>query len=170
MQKEQIEFITIALETCSFMEQAQSFEKRDFVAKSLKLLPLLYLKASLLEVPERVYDEDPERFVSEYDYEGVRLALSEYLASLDDFLTVYDQDMQLSDTPVYATVSENMADIYQELKDYVLCCQYNTEEVQSDALNICLIAFKEHWGQKLLSVMQALHAVLYNRVGAFDQE
>ncbi len=160
--KERIEFITVSLETCSFIEQAQRFEKHDFVAKLLKILPLIYLKASLLEMPERNYEELPERFVSEYDYERIRLSLVDLLQADDDFLTVYNPDMQLSETPVYATVSELIADIYQELKDYVMCCQFNEEEVQNDALWVCLTGFTEHWGLKLLSAMQALHVVHCN--------
>ena len=160
--KERVEFITVSLETCSFIEQVSNYEKKDFISKLLKILPLIYLKTSLLKIPKCNFEESPERFVTEYDYERVRLSVAELLGSSDDFLTVYTPEMQLSETPVYITVSELLADVYQELKDYVLCCQYNDESVQNDALNVCLTGFSEHWGQKLLSVMQALHKVYYN--------
>ncbi|MBQ7388242.1 MAG: DUF5063 domain-containing protein [Paludibacteraceae bacterium] len=160
--KERVEFITVSLETCSFIEQAANYEKKDFISKLLKILPLVYLKTSLLKTTEFNYEETPERFVTEYDYERIRLSVAELLGSSDDFLTIYTPDMQLSETPLYITVSELLADVYQELKDYVLCCQYNDEDVQSDALNICLTGFYEHWGQKLLSIMQALHKAYYN--------
>ena len=159
--KERIEFITVSLETCSFIEQVSNYEKKDFISKLLKILPLIYLKASLLKLPKCNFEETPERFVTEYDYERIHLSVAELLEASDDFLTVYTSDMQLSETPVYITVSELLADVYQEIKDYVLCCQYNDEEVQNDALNVCLSGFYEHWGQKLLSVMQALHNVYY---------
>lgn len=160
--KERVEFITVSLETCSFIEQVSNYEKKDFISKLLKILPLIYLKTSLLKIPKCNFEESPERFVTEYDYERVRLSVAELLGASDDFLTVYAPEIHLSETPVYATVSELLADVYQELKDYVLCCQYNDEMVQNDALNICLTGFSEHWGQKLLSIMQALHKVYYN--------
>ena len=46
--KNVIEFVTVAAETCGFLERAESLEREEFVDTALKLLPLLYLKASLL--------------------------------------------------------------------------------------------------------------------------
>ena len=43
-----LEFVTVALEYCTFVETAGNTGLFDFVDKATKLLPLLYLKASLL--------------------------------------------------------------------------------------------------------------------------
>ena len=71
----------------------------------------------------------------------------------------FHKDMRYSDEPITAFVSENIADIYQEVKD--LACNYQTrdEAVMNDALVNCLEAFEQHWGQKLLNVLRPLHAV-----------
>lgn len=37
--------------------------------------------------------------------------------------------------------------------------QTGQEEVMNDAVLACLVAFREHWGQKLLNAMRALHAL-----------
>ena len=47
-----LEFVTVALEYCSFVEHAGEKGLFDFVDKATKLLPLLYLKALLLPVVE----------------------------------------------------------------------------------------------------------------------
>ena len=67
-------------------------------------------------------------------------------------------DMRYSDEPITAFISENIADIYQEIKD--LACNYQTREesIMNDALVNCLEAFEQHWGQKLLNVLRPLHA------------
>lgn len=70
--KNAVEFVTVAAEFCGFMECVSDMRCRDFVDKSLKLLPLLYLKASLLPACERMEDADPETFVTETDYEVLR--------------------------------------------------------------------------------------------------
>lgn len=70
--KNAVEFVTVAAEFCGFMERVSDMRCRDFVDKSLKLLPLLYLKASLLPACERMEDADPETFVTETDYEVLR--------------------------------------------------------------------------------------------------
>ena len=52
--KNTVEFVTVAAEFCGFLERTGEMKRRSFVDKALKLLPLLYLKASLLpEYAER---------------------------------------------------------------------------------------------------------------------
>ena len=42
--KNAVEFVTVAAEFCGFLERVSDMRCRDFVDKSLKLLPLLYLR------------------------------------------------------------------------------------------------------------------------------
>ena len=46
--KNVIEFVTVAAEFCAFLERAERMKRSTFVDTSLKILPLLYLKASML--------------------------------------------------------------------------------------------------------------------------
>ena len=160
--KKVIEFITVAAETCLFLEHTNEFTKTDFVQKSVKILPLLYLNASMLDIPQAVFDDIPERFVNEEDYQYVRQQVEQLLGSDDSYLEVFHPDMALSDTPIAAFVSENMADIYQELKDFAANYQLGDIDIMNDALVACLDAFGEHWGQKLLNALRALHAVRFS--------
>lgn len=157
-----IEFVTVAAETCLFLEHVTEFSLNDFVRKSVQLLPLLYLKASLLEIPEPVFDDLPERFVTEEDYQFVREQTQQLLGGADSYLEVFHPDIALSDTPIAAFVSEDLADIYQELKDFAANYQLADVDIMNDALTACLIAFTQHWGQKLLNALRALHAFRYS--------
>jgi hypothetical protein len=157
-----IEFVTVAAETCLFLEHADELSKTDFVQKSIKILPLLYLNTSLLDIPEPVFDDIPERFVNEGDYQFVREQVEQLLGTDDSYLEVFHPDMALSDTPIAAFVSENMADIYQEMKDFAANYQLGDIDIMNDALVACLEAFGEHWGQKLLNALRALHAYRYS--------
>jgi len=160
--KKVIEFVTVAAETCLFLEHANEFTKTDFVQKSIKILPLLYLDASLLDIPDPVFEEIPERFVNEEDYQYVHELVEQLLGSDDSYLEVFHPDMALSDTPIAAFVSENLADIYQELKDFAANYQLGDIDIMNDALVACLDAFGEHWGQKLLNALRALHALRFS--------
>lgn len=160
--KNVIEFVTVAAETCLFLEHAAEFPRTDFVQKSIKLLPLLYLDASLLEIPETVFDDVPEKFVNEDDYQFVREQVEQLLGADDSYLEVFHPDMAISDTPIAAFVSENLADIYQELKDFAASYQLGDIDIMNDALAACLDAFGEHWGQKLLNALRALHALRFS--------
>lgn len=157
--KNAVEFVTVAAEFCGFMERVSDMKRRDFVDKSLKLLPLLYLKASLLPACERMEESDPETFVTETDYEVVRSSVASLLGEYDDFLEVFLDDMAYSDTPIHQNISECLADIYQPLKDFICVFQLGLEQTMNDSLAICRELFAEFWGQRLVNVMRALHDV-----------
>ena len=158
-QQPAIEFVTVAVQLCLYLEQVEGQDKSEFVEKMLCLLPLLYLKARLLPKATEELDGFPERFVSEQEYEDIRQKVAQCMGADDTYLEVFVEDMRYSDEPITAFVSENIADIYQEIKD--LACNYQTrdEAVMNDALVNCIEAFEQHWGQKLLNVLRPLHAV-----------
>ena len=158
-QQPAIEFVTVAVQLCLYLEQVEGLDKSEFVEKMLCLLPLLYLKARLLPKATEELDGFPERFVSEQEYEDIRLKVAQCMGADDTYLEVFVEDMRYSDEPITAFVSENIADIYQEVKD--LACNYQTrdEALMNDALVNCIEAFEQHWGQKLLNVLRPLHAV-----------
>jgi hypothetical protein len=163
-----IEFVTVVAECCLFLEQATEQSRADFIQTSVKILPLLYLKASVLQVPEPVFDDATERFVTEEDYLFVKEQVEQLLGGDDSYLEVYHPDMALSDTPIAAFVSEDLADVYQEIKDFAANYQTMDTDCMNDALVGCLEAFGEHWGRKTLNALRALHAVRYS--DAFNKE
>ena len=157
-QEPAIEFMTVAVQLCIYLEQGMH-ERSDFIEKVLCMLPLLYLKARLLPKSTEEIDGYLEQFVSEFEYDAVRQSIAQTLGTDDAYLEVYMEDMRYSDEPITAYISEDIADIYQEIKD--LACNYQTrdERVMNDALINCLEAFNQHWGQKLLNVLRPLHAL-----------
>jgi len=157
-----IDFVTVAAETCLLLEHAGEQSYEGFVEKNLQLLSMLYLKSVLLAVPERVFDDPTERFVTEADYNEVKDSVAALMGEKDSFLETFHPDMSLSDTPIAAFVSENLADIYQELKDFAANYKLGEIDVMNDALADCLTAFAEHWGQKVVNTMRALHTLRYS--------
>ena len=115
-------------------------------------------------IPEcEVMSEDGlESFVTEDDYEVIRLNLQELLADRDDYLDVFVEDMKYSDTPIRKSIAEDLSDIYQVVKDFV--CQFRSglNETMHDALAQCREHFIGYWGQTLVNTMRALHEVKYN--------
>ena len=160
--KNTVEFVTVVAEFCGFLERVNETKRRTFVDTALKLLPLLYLKASLLPQGERIDEFDPETFVTEGDYERVRCAIAALMGEKDDYLDVFLDDMAYSDTPICQTISEGLADIYQSVKDFICVYQLGLGRTMNDALVVCRENFSEFWGQRLLNVMRALHDVKYN--------
>lgn len=168
--KNSIEFVTVAAEYCGFIERSRGAERKVFVDTALKILPLLYLKASLLPECELMEEEPLEVFVTEDDYEGVRRAVADVLGYQDDYLEVFLPDMAYSDTPIKKCISEDLADIYQDLKDFIGVFQLGMNASMNDALCVCKEHFAEFWGQRLVNTMRALHDVKYNATDEADQE
>lgn len=166
--KASIEFITVANEYCGFMEIQNEFTTKDFIDKLAKLLPLLYLKVSLLPRFETRMEEMPEKFVSEYDYNHLINNLAEKLGEQNDYLEVFHEEMQYSDTPIVASIAENLADIYQDLKDTLNNFELAAEDVMNDAMVVCQINFETYWGQALTNALRAIHQIRFS--DTFDEQ
>jgi len=162
--KNVVEFVTVANEYCTTIEQVNSFSTSENINKMRKLLPLLYLKASLLPESEPVLDEEIERFVNELDYNVLYQKWLQLLNENDSFYEVFDPEIQFGEETVTASISENLLDIYQELKDFVTSYSIGNEEVMHDALALCELNFPELWGQQILNVLRALHKLQFSGV------
>lgn len=158
-----VEFVTVAAEFCKFLEQAETMKRDIFVDTSLKILPLLYLKAAMMPPTEMIGDEVPENYVTEETYEVLRINIAGIMADKDDYLDVFIQDMVYSDQPIKKNISEDLADIYQAIKDFIFVFQLGLNETMNDSLALCQEQFKEYWGQTLVNTLRALHDVKYNQ-------
>lgn len=156
-----IEFVTVAAEFCKYLEQAEGKQRTTFVDTTLKILPLLYLKATLLPPCETLGEDQPEHYVTEETYEVLRMTLAGILAEKDAYLDVFMEDMKYSDQPITRYISEDLADIYQDIKDFIFVFQLGLNETMHDALAICQENFRLYWGQKLVNTLRALHEARY---------
>ncbi|MGL4853532.1 MAG: DUF5063 domain-containing protein [Phocaeicola sp.] len=171
--KNVIEFVTVAAEYCGVIGRTPQMKRTDYIDTLLKVLPLLYVKATLIPVSERIGLFDPEQVVTEEEYEQVRLSIVHLLADKDDYLEVFLPDMIYSDTPIKRSISEDLADIYQALKDFIGVFQLGLNETMHDSLLICKEQFEEYWGQRLVNTMRALHDAKYGQTTndeAFEQD
>ncbi len=157
-----IEFVTVGREFCNWLENVPEQDRKTFIGTALKILPLLYLKASVLPKGENMLDDFLESFVTEEDYEFVRYQVMRKMGRFDDYLEVFTPDMQRSETPLTSTVSENLADIYQDVKNFLLNYRTAATEIMNDALVELIRQFELYWGQRLVNVLRALHQVYYS--------
>ncbi len=157
-----LEFVTVALEYCSFIEKADEGTLFDFVDKATKLLPLLYLKAALLPPLEPDEEAELETTVTEAMYDDLRNRLSGLLGERDVFLDTFHEDMRYSDTPIATAISENLADVFQDIGDFIALFRQGNELVMREALALCGHNFRHYWGERLLNALRALHDIRYD--------
>ncbi len=158
-----LELVTVAVQYCSYVETAHERKREDFADTILKMLPLLYLKGALCPKLDTLDDYSaPFALVTQENYDIVRNNVALVMGDMDDYLDVFVEDMKYSDTPLLTTISENLADIYQDLKNFVLAYRDGTDPERLKALSECKANFETYWGQRLTNVMRALHEVRYN--------
>jgi hypothetical protein len=167
--KNVVEFVTVASEYCTSVEQVAKITADGNLRKMQKLLPLLYLKAAMLPKIERLLDEELEKYVSELDYNVLHQKWLVLLNEYDSFYEVFDPAIQFGQETVTASVSENLLDIYQDLKNFLIAYSLGNEEVMNDALVDCVEHFEEFWGQQLVNVLRAVHMLVYSNAD-FEKE
>ncbi|MDH6358676.1 DUF5063 domain-containing protein [Parabacteroides sp. PF5-9] len=157
-----LEFVTVALEYCSFVESTMQYSFYAFADKAIKILPLLYLKAALLPPVVESEEVEPEQFVTEEMYESVREKIAVLLGEKDTYLETFHPDMQYSDTPIAAFISESLADVYQDNANFVGVFRQGHEPTMLEAIALCRMNFENYWGQQLLNGLKALHAIRFD--------
>jgi len=157
-----VEFVAVANEFCKYTEHASELKGDELLKILQRILPLMYLKASLLPQLNPIFEDGNEKFVTESDWTEIQDTLMEKFGTANDYLEVFDERMTESEGPVISAISENMADIYQDIKDFLLLYQTGTVEVMNDAVWECRMNFENFWGQKLVNSMRAIHRFLYS--------
>ena len=155
--KEVIEFTAVASEYCRLCVENTEVEGVRFLAVQQKLLPLLYYKTLLIKEFDPVLSEPVETFVTEEEWTGIEQAILKMLGEANDYLDVPDSEDTYEESVVAGSIAENMADIFQDLKDFLVAYNIGTMEIMNDALWQCLENFRLSWGRKVVVTIKAIH-------------
>jgi hypothetical protein len=156
-----IDFARVALEYCVFVEKTKETDKKTFVDNMTKVLPLLYLKASIIPEITENYESDLEVKVDENFYAQVENNLANLLGEDNLYLETFHPDIKLSDSPVAVKNSEDLADIYQDIGNFIGVFKNGNKETMNDSLILCIENFQKYWGQRLVNALRALHFIKY---------
>lgn len=155
-----LEFLTVSNEYCLFTEKAEQYSKEDILIYYLKICPLLYLKGILLPKMEENDAEITERYVTEESWESIFQTFKRKLDEEDVFLNIKN-DQADEKTTIRLSISEHIADVYQDMKDFVMLYQKNTHAAKENAVAECYRLFETHWGSKIICIQKALHAIVF---------
>ena len=134
-------------------------DKHTAIEQLSVLLPELYLLARYVKKPEAELDGMVERHCTEMEYEDKRARLAAFFGDDDAYLDLPVEEGRYSDIPTTYLISEQLADIYQEVVDLASNYAVENTSVMNDAVLAFLEALDEHWGAKLLSVLRALEVL-----------
>ena len=171
LDKGTMEFLTVASEYCAFVEKARKFTRREFVTKLHKILALVYLKMTLLkDDPDYdLMDGEPEAFLSEYDYEHIRSLGSARLGSLDRYIDIIQPATDNSEAE-QMEVSQCVADVYHNLKNFVENFRTGSEESAMASRAELIADFRDTWGPRALALLAIVHTFVYNPNADDDED
>jgi len=158
-----IDLIKVANEYCIFLENAENLTKEEISPFIQRIIPLLYLKGSLLPDIHIDDTESSERFVTEEEWERLFTSLRDLLLDADEYWSLNYNSPDQND-PVKASLSENLVDIYQDLKDFLMLYQKPSRASKQNAAKDCKFLFETHWGEKALQLLQWIHYLNYKEL------
>jgi len=162
LSKQTEDFVRTALEFCVLVEKHTQTGRDFFIGNMIRVLPLLYLKASIIPPIEENYDSDLKTKVNEEMYNKIEESISQLLGNDNLYLETFHPDIRLSDSPVVVKISEDLADIYQDLGNFIAVFKNGQKETMNDSLALCVLNFEKYWGQRLLNALRALHYIKYS--------
>ncbi len=161
--KQVLEFLTVANEFCMFSEKASDYSKEDIVTYYLRIIPLLYLKGSLLKDINPQNPELNERFVLEEDWEALLNIIRNKLYPDDHFWVAADPH-DVDTEAEKSSIAECIADTYQDMKDFVMLYQKSTRDAKENAIHEIYTNFPGHWGPSLTKALYALHFLYVDKI------
>lgn len=156
-------FTALCNEYCMTVENAPSMELNEFISSMLRLLPRIYISASDLTDEGALEEAYIDHILDEEAYDTVRMPLSSLLGEQDTYLEVFEEDMKFSETPIGASVSEGLADLYQVFYEYLNAVRDVTDDVVAAVIVAVKEDFDAYWSQKLCNVLRPLNSIYYNK-------
>ncbi|MCM1152560.1 MAG: DUF5063 domain-containing protein [Muribaculum sp.] len=167
---------SLASEYCMALESAAEITRAEFLATLTMLLPRIYLEFSDITIERSQQDmadeemtfglqPEPEyypEYVDEAFYDSIRLKVESLLGPDDTFLETFEEDMKYSDTPIAASISECLADIFQPLYNFISTVRDTDGESTESAYIRCHEDFIAYWSQTLCNVMRPLNHLRNN--------
>jgi len=154
---ELLEFVKAANACCAFLEELKGTEGKSFISDSVKHLSRVYTTILSTGETEPVFESPTEPAVSEQEWSALFQKIAMILGPHNDILRIAQEEEFDRSELVNHTISEDVADLYQELRDFTNIYSRGLEELMNDAAWELGERFAEHWGTKLLRALQALH-------------
>lgn len=155
--EELVALVSAANDISAFMERLRGLSGRAFIENAVRMLPAVYAAMLGVGPTEPVYEAAGEPSVTEKDWADVYQRIAVLLGPYNEILRPAEtEEFDRSDLVTH-TISEDLADVYQELRDFTSVYSTGMEKMMNDAAWELKERFNEHWGKKLLRSLLALH-------------
>ena len=156
-------FIALCNEYCQAIEHARESTRDEFVATMLRQITRIYISASDLKPEEDMLGDEAyiDNVLDEQYYDSLRRHIENLLGEDDSYLEVFEEDMKYSDTPIAASISEDLCDIFQVMYNLLDVVRDAPDELVQASLVAAKEDFETYWSRPLCNVFRALNNLRY---------
>lgn len=152
-------FIITIKEYVDLVEKSPQFSVQDFLIKCAKLLPQIYSLGQ--ELPEvELPDEESDEIVIE-EVVSPRERLGKLLGKYDYYTEVFDPVFD-QDT-VKASLSDDLADIYLDLKRPLIKYEIRNDDFKNIAIWEWKFNIQGHCGDHLVDALRPIHRLAFKQ-------
>ncbi|NJO69808.1 MAG: DUF5063 domain-containing protein [Bacteroidetes bacterium] len=112
-------FVKNCEDYCKLIESLDEMSSVNVLQDIKIALFPIYQKMHRISRPKTKYEHDAEKFVTERQYNKVRKILLTIMGPRDTYNEIFNPEKPNSKKSTQASLSEDLTDIYQDLKDFV---------------------------------------------------
>lgn len=156
----------LAVEYCRLVDSASETPAQEFLRDVLRYLPRFYITLSDLIRPDTEPEESDSiyQLLDEEGYDAAREAMSALFGEYDVYLDTPVEEMRYSDTPVGVSLSEQLADIYQNVGDFAGTMQQVPAEMVPDVVDELVYRFHAYLSDTICSALRASNSIYLSKV------
>jgi hypothetical protein len=152
-------FAELASSYCSLIEQHREYPTEVFVGRIREILPLLYHQA--LKLPDvETTDEEIHREISHEEWSRMFASLQHKLGVNDRYWEIYDPLKTEHDEAVAASLSDDLADIWRDLKDGLLHWSDGNLATRQQIVWDWHFSFHHHWSDHAVDALRAINWIV----------
>ncbi len=152
-------FADLASSYCSLIEQHEEYSTEIFVRRIRVVLPLLYYHALKLPDVEST-DEEIQREIGHEEWSRMFASLQRKLGVNDLYWEIYDPLKTEHDEAVAASLSDDLADIWRDLKDGLLNWSDSSPAIRQEIVWNWHFTFHHHWSDHVVDALRAINWIV----------
>jgi hypothetical protein len=152
------QFASLAASYCELIEHHADYSTEDFIGKVRLLLPQLYYHALQLPDVEPVNDDRLPR-VAHQEWQQMFANLGAFLGSNDLYWVVFDPLKLEPDSPIAASLADDLTDIWRDLKSGLRHWQASPADVRQEIVWGWRFHFQIHWSYHVVDALRAINAI-----------
>jgi len=159
IQSEVKEYLESARLFCEFIESPTEIDSIEFLKKVRLHLLTLYQLGLSFPLHNGEFNEDTVDLLGDNYFQVLKL-IGKKVGKTDFYTHMYDPTDFSDEKPVVGELTDDLGDIYRDLKRALLQLDTDSEPAREDALWSLHFFFRSHYGEHIINGLYAIHFFL----------